>query len=188
MKRGITSSEIFSTGFHDIFYSQAISLIGGMIAGIVLALYTDKLLLIPGMLILLPGFLEMRGSISGSFASRISSGLFVGVIRPQTHHLTKLFKGNIAASFVLAILVSLLLGIIAFIFNYFTLRVVTLQLIYIPLIAGVIANAIEIPLTLFFTLYFFRKGHDPNNIIGPFITSMVDISSIIALLVAMVIV
>ncbi len=188
MKRGITSREIFSTDFHDILYSQVISLVGGMIAGIVLAVYTDKLLLIPGMLILLPGFLEMRGNISGSFASRISSGLFVGVVRPQTHHLTKLFKGNITASFALAIIVSLSLGVIAFIFNYLTLRVVALQLIYIPLIAGVIANAIEIPLALFFTVYFFKKGHDPNNIIGPFITSTADISSIIALLIALVIV
>src|SRR3989344_9704472 len=120
--------------FHDILYSQLFSVAAGLLAGLALFSYKQELFLLPGLLILLPGFLEMRGSISGSFASRISSGLFVGVIRPQTHHLTKLFKGNIAASFVLAILVSLLLGIIAFIFNYFTLRVVTLQLIYIPLI------------------------------------------------------
>jgi len=55
-------------------------------------------------------------------------------------------------------------------------------------IAGIIVNAIEIPLTLFTTFYLFRKGHDPNNIMGPFITSTGDVTSIISLLIALVLI
>lgn len=179
--------KIFDSVFKEILSSQVISLIGGLIAGTILAIYTDKLLLIPGMLILLPGFLEMRGNISGSFSSRLSSGLFLGVIKPNKTTI-KLLKGNIVASFLLAIVVSLALGLLAFLFNYFVFGVILYKIITLALIAGIIANAIEIPLAMFATFYLFKKGHDPNNIMVPFITSTGDITSIVALLIGLVIV
>ncbi len=178
---------IFDKDFKEIFSSQVVSILGGLIAGTILAVYTNEILLIPGILILLPGFLEMRGNISGSFASRLSSGLFLGVVKPRIRE-TKLIKGNLFASFLLAVIVSFALGLIAFLFNYFVLHIVTLRIILIPLIAGVIANAVEIPLTLFATFYFFKKGHDPNNIMGPFVTSTGDITSVVSLLIALMII
>lgn len=178
---------IFDKNFKEIFSSQLISLLGGLIVGTILAIYTDKILLIPGMIILLPGFLEMRGNISGSFASRLSSGLFLGVIKPNKIN-TKIVKGNLFASFLLVIFISSMLGVIAFLFNYFILQMIVPKIILLSLIAGLISNTIEIPLTLFTTFYLFRKGHDPNNIIGPFITSTGDITSIFSLLIALMIV
>ncbi|MBI4154614.1 magnesium transporter [Candidatus Woesearchaeota archaeon] len=179
--------KIFDKDFEEILSAQLISVTGGLIAGTVLALYTKKLLLIPGMLIILPGFLEMRGSISGSFASRLSSGLFLKVINPNKIE-TKIIKGNLIASSFLAVLISFILGLIAFLFNYFLTNTITYKIILLPLIAGILANAIEIPLTLFTTFYLFKKGHDPNNIIGPFLTSTGDITSILALLITLVII
>src|SRR3989338_7035983 len=137
----------FDKNFREIFSSQSVSIIGGLIAGILLAAFIDKLLLIPGMLILLPGFLEMRGNISGSLASRISSGLFLKVIKPGDYK-SKIVSGNIAAATLLAILVSLFLGLLAFAFDYLVLHKIVTDIIFIPLIAGIIANAIEIVVTL----------------------------------------
>ncbi len=178
---------ILDNNFKEIFSSQIISIAGGIIAGTLLAIYTDKILLIPGMLILLPGFLEMRGNISGTFASRLSSGLFLGVIKTNRIN-TKIIKSNLLASFLLAIFVSFILGLIAFLFNFFVLNIVILKIILIPLIAGIIANAIEISLTLFATFHLFKKGHDPNNIMGSIITTTGDVTSIISLLIALVII
>ena len=178
---------IFDRNFKEILSSQVVSIIGGLIAGIFLAMYTDKLLLIPGMLILLPGFLEMRGNISGAFASRLSSGLFLRVIKPNKVH-TRIIKGNFLDSFLLAIFVSLALGVVAFLFNYIALNVISIKIILIPFIAGIIANAIEIPLAFFATVYLFKKGHDPNNIMGPFVTSTGDITSIVSLLIVIMVI
>ncbi len=178
---------ILDKNFKEIFLSQIVSIIGGLITGTILVAYTEKLFLIPGLLILLPGFLEMRGNISGSFTSRLSSGLFLGVIKPNKIK-TKIINGNLMASFFLAIIISLTLGILAFLFNYLILKVVYVKIIFVPLIAGVIANTIEIPLALATTFYLFKRGHDPNNIMGPFITSTGDVTSIIALLVAITII
>jgi len=178
---------IFDKDFKEIFSSQLVSIAGGLIVGTLLAIYTNQLLLIPGMLIILPGFLEMRGNISGSFASRLSSGLFLNVIKPNNTK-TKLIKGNLLASFLLAMSVSFVLGLIAFIFNYFFMGILMYNIILLPLIAGFIANFIEVPLTLFTTLYLFKKGHDPNNIMGPFVTSTGDVTSTISLLIALMLI
>jgi mgtE-like transporter len=177
---------IFDKNFKEIFFSQLVSIFGGLIAGTFLAIYTDKLLLIPGMLILIPGFLEMRGNISGTFASRISSGLFLGVVKPKYHE-TKLVKGNMWAATLLGIIVSAFLGLIAFAFTYFTMGTLAPKIILLPVIAALLTDFIEIPLTWFATVWLFKKGHDPNNIMGPFLTSTRDVSSIAALLVVMVI-
>src|SRR3989338_1533373 len=99
----------FDKNFREIFSSQSVSIIGGLIAGILLAAYIDKLLLIPGMLILLPGFLEMRGNISGSLSARISSGLFLKVINPEKSN-SRIVRGNITASFLLVLLVTFSIG------------------------------------------------------------------------------
>lgn len=178
---------IFDKKFKEIFFSQIISIFGGLTAGILLAVYTDNLLLVPGMLILLPGFLEMRGNISGSLAARLSSGLFLGVVNPKGMK-TKIIKGNVLASFVLAFVASLVLGIVAFFFNFIVSGIFTPKIIFIPLVAGLLASVIEIPLTLFFTFYLFRRGHDPNDIMGPFVTSTGDMTSIISLLIVMVLI
>ena len=178
---------IFDSKFKEIFSWEMISIFGSLGAGSLLAIYLNKVLLIPGMLILLPGFLEMRGNISGSLAARLSSGLFLGVIKPNKVK-TKIIKGNILAAFLLALIVSFSLGIITFLFTYFVFHTLVYKLILLPLIAGIIANLIEVPLTLFTTFYLFKKGHDPNNIMGPLVTSTGDITSVIALLIALVII
>lgn len=171
--------------FRDIFMSQIVSLLVGLLAGTLLAVLAHRILLIPGIFIILPGFLGMRGNISGTFASRLSSGLFLKVINPKKTN-TTIIKGNLWASFSLVVFVSLALGIIAFFFNLLVFHLSTPKIIVLPLLAGIIANAIEIPTTLFATMYLFRKGHDPDNIMGPFVTSTGDVTSIISLLIALV--
>jgi len=176
---------VFDRNFEEIISSQMVCTLVGLFSGTMLAIYLQKTLLVPGMLILLPGFLEMRGNISGSFASRLSSGLFLGVIRPDRYR-TKIIKGNLTASFLLAIFISLMLGVMAFLFSLFVFGIFAPHIILIPVAAGIIANVIEIPLTLFTTFYLFRKGHDPNNIMGSLVTSTGDITSILSLLFVMV--
>ena len=100
--------------FYEIISSEFISITGGLVAGISLAFYTDKILLIPGLLILIPGFMEMRGNISGSLASRISSLLHIGYLKPELKK-TKTLMGNIISSYLLAVTVGLVLGIVAYI-------------------------------------------------------------------------
>ena len=174
-------------GFKEIFSTQLISLAGGLLAGTILALYTENLLFLPGMLILLPGFLAMRGNISGTLSARISSGLHLGFIKSGGIK-TKVVKGNVIASFLLVVIISLFLGIVAYLFSFFFFQISVPKIILISLFAAILANLIEIPLTLFFTFYIFKKGHDPDNVMGPFVTTTGDITSMVSLLVVILLI
>ncbi len=173
--------KFFDETFREIFLSQIVLLIGGLIAGTILAVYTDNLLLIPGMLVLIPGFLEMRGNISGSLAARISSGIYLGFINPYGKN-KRVLRGNIAASFFLVVFISILLGVLAYLFTLIVFKTPYPEIILISLLAAILANLIEIPLSIFFTFFLFRKGFDPDNIMGPFVTTTGDLTSILSLL------
>lgn len=183
MKSQKRSDEFFDTNFKEIISSEIVLLFGGLLAGSLLAFYTDQILIIPGMLIILPGFLEMMGNINGSFTARLVSGLFLKIIKPTTYK-SRIVKDNIAASFILAISLSFLFGFILFSWNWIIGGTSNWALILLPLIAGIISNVLEIPLALMATFYLFKKGHDPNNVMGPFITISGDVISIAALIIA----
>ena len=70
---GKKREKVIDKDFFEISVSELISVTGGIIAGIFLLGLIDKLSLIPGLLILLPGFLEMHGNISGSLTGRLVS-------------------------------------------------------------------------------------------------------------------
>lgn len=176
----------FDRTIREMAASQMISLLVGLVAGILLASTTEKIALLPGFLIMLPGFLEMRGNISGSLSSRISSGLFLRIIKPG-NEMKRIAQGNLIASFMLALTVSAFLGFLAFSFTYMTTGLIVFRILLIPIIAGLIANAIEIPMTFYLTVYLYNKGHDPNNVMGPFLTSTGDITSVASLIIAMAI-
>lgn len=174
--------------FREILGFEVVSMTGGLLAGIMLALLIGKLELLPGLFILLPGFLEMRGNISGSLAARLSSGLFLKAVEPRWSMSQSYLRGNVLASFSLAIVVSIFLGLLAWMAMFVFTGASYLQIIAVSLIAGVLANFIEIPLTVSAVFFLFRRGHDPNNVMGPVTTTVGDIVSVAALAVAMVIV
>jgi mgtE-like transporter len=174
--------------FREMLSAELISVTGGLFAGFLLAFATNKFELVPGLFILLPGFLEMRGNISGTLSGRLSSGLFVGALKPRFSRKNKILKGNIIASIVLVMVVSLTLGIVAFFGSAFIFHVSNVSIIFVALIAGVLSNVIEIPLTIATTFWLFRHGHDPNNIMGPYVTTTGDITSVVSLLIAVIII
>lgn len=176
---------MFGKDFREILTAEFISVTGGVLAGTALAFATGEIALIPGLLIVLPGFLEMRGNVSGSLSSRLSSGLFLGVVKPRMEH-NRIVRGNVVASFLLAIAACLILGCLAYAVNLLVFGVANPAIFFIVLLAGLIANIIEIPATIFFTFWLFRGGHDPNNVMGPFVTTLGDIVSVCSLLIAMV--
>jgi mgtE-like transporter len=172
---------IFDENFREIFSPLMVCLIIDFVCGTLLVVYTKQILLIPGMLILLPGFLEMRNNIEGSVAARISTGLFVGKIKPMKAG-KQILKANFVASFSLALIVSFILSLVAFFLTYFIFHQLVYKLILIAFVAGIITNLIQIPLTIFMTIYLYKKGFDPDNIMGAVITSIGDIIGILALL------
>ena len=167
--------------FREIVSAEFISITGGLMAGLILSFMLDKIYLVPGLFILIPGFLEMRGSLSGSMAARISSGLFLGVVKPRFSD--RIVKSNIIATVLLVILSSVILGVFAYISSSYFFRIENVKIIFVSVIAGFV-SILMTPVTVFTTMWLFRHGHDPNNIMGPYITTLGDLMSVVAFMIA----
>ena len=73
--------------------------IGDLCAGVILGKMTFFLETFPGLLVVIPGAIGMRGNIFGSFASRLSTNLHIGIISPEFEFSEQL-NYNIYSSFV----------------------------------------------------------------------------------------
>lgn len=154
--------------------AEILSVSGGMIAGIVLSSMTGILEKVPGMLAAIPAFLNMRGAIFSSFGARISTRLHIGELEPN-YRLKGIALEEVLASFTLGILQSLLIGIFAYFVSLFMGVNPSLpHLLVIFILAGFLSNVIMITVTFFSDIWLYRRGIDPDNVIGPYITSIGD--------------
>ena len=157
--------------------------VGDLRAGIILGKMTFFLETFPGLLVIIPGAIGMRGNIFGSFASRLSTSLHIGLISPKFSFSEEL-NNNIFSSFVLTLVLSIFLGIVGKIFcillHYPSIELI--DFILICTIAGIISNLIMLPITMFVSFKSFEHGWDPDNITSPIIAAFGDLFTLPAII------
>jgi|SRR3989344_8753110 len=168
--------------FIEIFLSEILSITAGVIAGIFLAGITEKIELIAGLFILFPGLLEMHGNIYGSLSARFGNFLLLGNLNNK-YKLKSFVKENVFASIFLILIVSFFLGLTAYLFTFFVFGVENKIIILVSVLSSFISSIIEIPLTIYTTLWLFKHNLDPEDIMGPYVTSIGDIISILSIVI-----
>ena len=167
----------------ESFIALFICAIGDLIAGLILGKMTFFLETFPGLLVIIPGAIGMRGNIFGSFASRLSTNLHIGILSPKFEFSEQL-NYNIFSSFVLTLVLSLFLGIVAkilcILFNQPSISL--MDFILISVIAGVISNMIMLPITMLVSFKSFEHGWDPDNITSPIIAAFGDLFTLPAII------
>lgn len=165
----------------EILLAESISIAGGIFAGTLLAYQTEKISLLPGLFILLPGFLEMKGNISGSLSARLSSALHLGTLEPAIKN-NQILKENVMAAFILNFIVSFILGVLAFLFTLILFKQNSLEIILVSLIAAFFSSLVIIPVTVVSCFVLYKKGFDPDNIMSPLVSTLGDFVSVASLL------
>lgn len=162
--------------------------VGDLCAGIILGNMTYFLETFPGLLVLIPGAIGMRGNIFGSFSSRLSTNLHIGILTPEFKKSDVLME-NITVSFILTLVLSLFLAIIAklicIIFGFESMSLIDFMLI--SLVAGLVSSLIMLPITMLISLKSFQNGWDPDNITTPLIAAFGDLFTLPAIIVAILI-
>ena len=186
---GYSISEFFEnhkTNIREGLIALLICAVGDLIAGIILGKMTFFLEIFPGLLVMIPGAIGMRGNIFGSFASRLSTNLHIGVISPK-FELSEELNYNIFSSFVLTLVLSLFLGIIAnlmcLLLHYPAMSLI--DFILISVMAGIISNLIMLPITMIISFKSFQHGWDPDNITSPIIAAFGDLFTLPAIILSL---
>lgn len=167
------------------FIALIICACGDLIAGLILGNMTYFLEKYPGLLVLIPGAIAMRGNIFGSFGSRLSTNLHIGILTPEFKKSESLVN-NILSSFILTLILSLFLALVAkilcLIFKFNSMSFVDFALISI--MAGIISNIIMLPITMFISLKSFENGWDPDNVTTPIIAAFGDLFTLPAIIIS----
>ncbi|PUA31891.1 MAG: hypothetical protein B9J98_05200 [Candidatus Terraquivivens tikiterensis] len=164
--------------------AEILSVSGGVVAGIILSSMTGILERVPGLLAAIPAFLNMRGAVFSSFGARISTRLHIGELEPK-YRLRGLALEEALAAFTLGISQSVLIGMLAYVVSLFMgTSPSLLHLLGIFAIAGILSNVIMIVITFYSDVWLYRRGIDPNNVIGPYITTIGDTIGLLTIIIS----
>ncbi|MBZ9570475.1 magnesium transporter [Methanobrevibacter sp. TMH8] len=163
--------------------------IGDLCAGIFLGKMSFYLTAFPGLMVIIPGAIGMRGNIFGALGSRLSTNLHIGLLSPEFKR-SKILSENILSSLILTLLLSIFLAFISkgicIIFGFESISLVDFTLISI--IGGIISSLIMLPLTMLVSLKSFEHGWDPDNISTPIIAAFGDLFTLPAIITSAIIV
>ncbi len=163
-----------------------ICVVGDLFAGIILGNMTFFLEKYLGLLVLIPGAIGMRGNIFGSFGSRLSSNLHIGIITPEFKR-SETLTNNILSSLALTLILSSFLAIISkgicLLFGFKSMGLT--DFILISIVAGLISSIIMLPITMFISLKSFENGWDPDNVTTPIICAFGDLFTLPAIILAL---
>ncbi|MFC4541139.1 magnesium transporter [Halosolutus amylolyticus] len=160
-----------------------IALGGGLFSGLVLEGIVESVARFPGLLVMVPVFLATRGNVYAALGGRISSGLHQGLLEPRFEMNDRLVNA-VLASFVNAIGISIVIGVITWLaLLLLGWEVAALyELVGIMVLAGVLTSVVLIfgLLALIFAGY--TSGYDPDNLVGPIVTTLGDIFGMLFML------
>ena len=169
----------------------SVSLLGGLFAGAVLGSepMREAFRQYPGLLLLLPAFLATRGNVYGAFGARLSSGLHQGLIRPELAYDERLVNA-VVASFVNGIGISVVIGVLSWAvlqaLGRESARLV--ELVGITLVSGVLTSVVLVFGLMGLVFGSYEFGLDPDNLIGPIVTTLGDVFGVVFLYLAVVVV
>jgi mgtE-like transporter len=155
--------------------------IGGVVTGSTLGAMIDILKEIPGLIVVIPAVIALRGNISTALGSRLGSAYHLGIIDAENLWNVEL-KQNVIGSLILSFLMSFIIGVLAYISSLaLNVHPDPLKLISIVILAGVISGLILTLLTIIIIYFVFKRGYDPDNITGPALATFGDVFSMLCI-------
>ncbi|MBS3050839.1 MAG: magnesium transporter [Candidatus Aenigmarchaeota archaeon] len=156
-----------------------LSIITDVLAGLFLGKLEETLLLLPGLIVLIPGAMSMRGNIFGALGSRLSSALHMKRI-DDFDLKSKYIRNNIYSSITLTIFTSIALGFIAraLLLMFGVTSAGVLHLVLVSFIGGFISGMVLLVVTFGIAFLAERKRWDPDNVTSPLITALGDFFTI----------
>ena len=157
-----------------------------LVAGAVLGSITDTFERLPGLLVLVPAAIGLRGNVFSALGNRLSTAIHLGNFRLSIRRQT-LMGQNVAASLVLTLTLSLLLAVVAKtvavalgVMNTISI----LDLALISIVGGSLASLVVLVATILLAAGSVRYGWDLDNLTAPLVSTLGDVLTLPALWVA----
>ncbi|SEK96616.1 magnesium transporter [Haloferax larsenii] len=182
----MTVRDVAVEAYREALPALSASLVGGLVAGVVLGGMRAELRAVPGLLVLVPALLATRGNVYGSLGARVATALHQGLIEPRVTAGDDRLQAAAAAALANGVLTSTFAAIVAF----FLLTLLGSEVAPLPILVGVaiVAGLLSgivltaVVVTVVFAGY--RRGRNPDTLVGPIVTTTGDVFGILFLLIA----
>jgi len=162
------------------------SLVGGLLAGVVLGGMRSDLQTIDGLLVLVPALLATRGNVYGSLGARIATALHQGLLEPRVSEADDALLRAVAAAISNGLLASVFAAVVA------TLALLSLgrpsaglfTFAAISIVAGLLSGIALATTVVLVVFAGYRRGYNPDTLVGPLVTTAGDVFGMAALLLA----
>jgi len=162
-------------GARQGFVALLVSSGGDLLAGVTLGSIQHTLAKLPGLLVLIPAAIGMRGNIFGALGSRLGTAIHTGTFT-LTRRRNTVVGQNVLSSLTLTFVVSLALAVLAksvtVAFNIPSITV--LDLVVISMLGGVISSIVVLAITVAVAAGSVRYGWDMDNVAAPLVTAAGD--------------
>ncbi|QLG60968.1 magnesium transporter [Halorarum salinum] len=178
--------ETARTAYREALPALSASLVGGLLAGVVLGGMRGEFRAVPGLLVLVPALLATRGNVYGSFGARLSTGLHQGLVEPRIEAGDERLRAAVAAALLNGVGIAGFAALAA----YVVLRLLgdpvapAGTLLVVALIAGVCSGVALAAVVVLVVFAGYRRGYDPDTLVGPLVTTTGDVFGTLFLLLA----
>ena len=175
-----------AAGVRQTLVAQSFNSSTSFVAGAFLGSITDTLGKYPGLLVLVPAAIGLRGNIFGAFGNRISTTIHAGTFRLSARRDTVLGQ-NIVATMVLTVAASFALALAAkglAVASGQQHSIGAFDLTTISIVGGVLGSIVVLALTLGVTAGAVRYGWDLDNVSAPLVGVLGDVLTLPALYLA----
>ncbi|WP_232686861.1 magnesium transporter [Halobacterium zhouii] len=177
---------VAADAYQEAAPALAVSVVGGLFAGVVLGGMRAELRAVEGLLVLVPALLATRGNVYGAFGARLSTGLHQGVVEPRVGAGDERLRAAAAAALANGLLASVFAAVAAF------AALVALgngvaglgTLVGIAAVAGLLSGLALTVAVVVVVFAGFRRGHDPDTFVGPLVTTTGDVFGLAFLVLA----
>lgn len=164
----------------------AIGLLASLVAGLTLGSISETLEELPGLLVLVPAAIALRGTVFGALGARLSTAIHTGTFTTSRRVDTVVGQNLLAAS-VLTVVTSVALAVMAkaLAVGFGVEDSISLaDFLVISLVGGVLSSSVVMVLTVGLAASAARYGWDADNVMAPLVTAAGDMVTLPMLYVA----
>jgi mgtE-like transporter len=162
-----------------------LSTLAGFVAGLTLAHLTGRLERLPGLIVLIPAAVGMRGTIFGAMGARLGTATAAGLFEPTLRRGSVLHR-NVHVAVLTTLSSSLWLAVLARLassaFGHDSVSI--WSLVTISVVGGLLGSAVILLVTIGLSISSFRRGWDLDSVSTPMVTALGDVATLPTLFLA----
>lgn len=173
-------------GVRSAFVALLLASVASLVAGLTLASITDTLEQLPGLLLLVPASIAVKGNIFGALGSRLGTAIHAGTFGMTKGRESVAVQNTAAAvalSLILGVVLALLAKGVALVFDVAPTMSLA-DFVVISTAGGLLASVVVLVITFSTTAGAVRFEWDPDNVVAPLVSAAADVVTLPALVIA----